>query len=240
MNKTKIEWCDYSWNPIKGLCPEACSYCYARAIYKRFELEPEPRLDGYALRDPIAARPLSGKRVFVCSTFELFNPVADQWRDRIFPYIEGRPDVTFIVLTKRPERIDRVMPANVWLGVSVTGPGDMWRIEKMFEAMAPTRFISFEPILGPVAGFTDHLSGIKREMLQWVIFGRMTGHGHKHDPKGGWVKDALSAARFYRLPIFMKNNLKSIWPGPLIQEFPEACNVIFPGAPRSQNRENEA
>jgi protein gp37 len=219
MNKTRIDWADYSWNPIKGLCPEACWYCYARAMYHRFKWLPELSWDNRA--HEIHAGLSAGSKIFVCSTMELFHPgIPENMRRWIFEDIIQHPELTFIILTKRPERIDRPMPPNVWLGVSVTGPGDMWRIEKMFEAMAPTRFISFEPILGPVGNFTNHLSGIKREMLQWVILGRLTGRGHRDDPKLEWVEQAVRAAKFYRLPIFMKNNLKGIWPGPLIQEFP--------------------
>jgi len=220
VNKTKIEWATHSWNPIKGLCPEACWYCYARAMYHRFKWDAALSWDtrAHEIHGPIAA----GAKVFVCSTMELFHPsVPENWRRWIFEDIEQHPDLTFIILTKRPEHIDRPMPDNVWLGVSVTGPGDMWRIDKMFEALASVRFISFEPLLGPCGSFTNHLSGACREMLQWVIVGRMTGRGRREDPLREWVHGIVSAARFYHLPVFMKNNLAGIWPGPLIQEYPE-------------------
>jgi protein gp37 len=228
MNKTKIEWCDFTWNPIKGLCPEACWYCYARAMYRRFKMSTKVELDCRELGAPLALtkkgdqlKTPRGSRIFVCSTMELFNPAVLRLdRDAIFSVIESTPEFTYIILTKRPERIDRPMPSNVWLGVSVTGPGDMWRIGKMFEALASVRFISFEPLLGPCGSFTNHLSGVCREMLQWVIVGRMTGHGHREDPPREWVHAIVSAAKFYRLPVFMKNNLSGIWPGPLIQEYP--------------------
>lgn len=217
MNKTKIEWADYSWNPIKGLCPEACWYCYARAMCRRFKREQEPRLDGYALRDPVTITAANlWKRVFVCSTFELFNPIADKWRDKIFSHIEHYRDLTFIILTKRPERIDRPMPDNVWLGVSVTRPDDLWRwfnIDQLQKARV--KFISFEPILEP---FNKLDLGYQMLKADWVIAGRLTGRGHQHDPSISTLNNIIGMSK---APVFLKNNLKGIWPGPLMQEFPK-------------------
>jgi protein gp37 len=50
MNKTKIEWCDYTWNPVKGLCPVGCEYCYTHKIYKRFKWNPKIRFDEKELK----------------------------------------------------------------------------------------------------------------------------------------------------------------------------------------------
>lgn len=118
MNKTKIEWCDFSWNPIKGLCPEDCktpdgkSYCYGRRIYQRFKMDPFPWIDIAELNEMVHTR-RTNKRVFVCSTFELFHPSLDKhWRDMIFDVINRRQDLTFVVLTKMPENIDQPMPDN--------------------------------------------------------------------------------------------------------------------------------
>ena len=226
MNRTRIDWADFSWNPVKGICPEDCklpdgkSYCYGRRLYRRFKMDAKPRFDLGEIWKPVLIKKPS--RIFVCSTFELFHPdVRVEWRDWIFTTIKAAPRHTFIILTKRPERIDRAMPDNVWLGTSITTAHDMWRIEKLFEALAVTRFVSFEPLLDPARNFQEHLSGVKRNMLDWIIVGRLTGHGKKCDPERDWVEQLVSVSRFYRLPIFMKNNLKDIWPGPLIQEYPK-------------------
>ena len=214
MNKTKIEWADYSWNPIKGACPEACWFCYARAIYRRFKLDPKPWLDIAELNMALNTR-RTGKRVFVCSTFELFNPVVDgKWRDYIFDVIDHRRDLTFIILTKRPERIGRPMPPNVWLGVSVTSSKDAWRIVELRRVAAEVRFASFEPIL-------DHSFELDLRFLDWVIVGRLTGRGSRYDPAEDVLDRFVRMARLHRVPLFMKDNLKGIWPGPLIQEWPK-------------------
>jgi len=210
MNKTKIEWADYSWNPIKGLCPVGCWYCYAKSIYRRFQLDPKPWLDIAELNEAVHTK-RTGKRVFVCSTFELFHPVADQWRDMIFDVIQRRPDLTFVVLTKMPERIDRYLPKNVWLGVSVTDATATWRINRLLELSAGRRFVSYEPMLGRIY----HLP----VGLDWVIIGQLTG-AKKRPPEKDWVERLVGYVKEQGVPVFLKNNLAEIWGKPLIQEFP--------------------
>jgi protein gp37 len=211
MNKTKIEWCDYSWNPIKGLCPVGCPYCYARRIYHRFGLDPKPWLDIAELNGAVHTR-RTGARVFVCSTFELFHPVAIPWRDMIFDVIQRRPDLTFVVLTKMPDRIDRYLPKNVWLGVSVTDATETWRINRLLELSAGKRFVSYEPMLGRIY----HLP----EGLDWIIIGQLTG-SKKRPPEKDWVERLVGYAKEQRVPVFIKNNLASVWGNPPIQEYPE-------------------
>lgn len=228
MNYTDIEWTrgadgrkGLTWNPVKGICPVGCWYCYAKGIYRRFKLDPTPRLDETELRSPVLWAD-EGKRIFVCSTFELFHPVADEWRDSIFEVIEQRSDMTFIILTKMPERIDRPMPSNVWLGVSVSRRDDQWRIDMLHQADAWTRFVSFEPLLGDDTTVPNGLLfGI-----DWIIVGRLTGRGKKLDPSKEMVGDIIKAARHWpNTAVFLKNNLAGIWPGKLIQEWPEGAGA---------------
>ena len=231
MNRTKIEWANYTWNPIKGLCPEDCktadgkSYCYARAMYRRFKLDPEPWLDIAELNMMVKSK-VTKARVFVCSTFELFHPILDtvigrvlygsnwSWRDHIFDVIRRRPDLTFIILTKRPENIDRPMPDNVWLGVSVTGFEDHKRKSWLMKQKARVRFVSYEPMLNAIPAELFH-------GLDWASLGRLTGHGRKHDPSPISLEVYKSQIREMGVPLFMKNNLAGIRPGPLVQEYPK-------------------
>ena len=221
MNRTKIEWADYTWNPIRGLCPEVCktpdgkSYCYARRMYQRFRMPPDIKLDMNETRRALTL-PGRGARIFVCSTIEIFHP-AVQRADRgcIFSVIKSRPENTFIILTKRPELIDRPMPDNVWLGVSVTGAEDWYRVHELSKTKARIKFVSLEPFIGtsprlmPPADF------------DWLIIGRLTGHGIKNDPEITAVQWMLVQARALNIPIFLKDNLKVMWKGPLIQEYPK-------------------
>ena len=218
MNRTKIEWADYTWNPIKGLCPEACWYCYARAMYRRFKLD--ERLEFHVTRGEIAKMDrLPPSRIFICSTMEMFNPnIETLWRDRIFQTIEMFPKHTFIILTKRPERIDRPMPDNVWLGVTMTGESmyEIYRAGALGRTEARVRFVSFEPVLG-----NSWVISNMSLRADWIIAGRLTGHGKIHDPARKTIEAIVEYGKVNEIPIFLKNNLDDIWPGPLIQEYPK-------------------
>jgi protein gp37 len=162
--------------------------------------------------------PQSGSKIFACSTIEMFHPnIPKMWRDWLFEDIEKYPDLTFIILTKRPERIDRPMPPNVWLGVSVTGESmwEIYRTSALAKVEARIKFVSLEPILGEPRLLLETMP-----RLNWIIAGRLTGHGEKHDPARDAIEAIVEYGRVNGIPVFLKNNLKGIWPGPLIQEYP--------------------
>lgn len=233
MQKTRIEWTDYSWNPIRGLCPVNCKlpdgkeYCYARRMYKRFKRNPEIR---YELDDLKILHDLPGKeysKIFVCSTFELFHPITNTllfpltegsditYRDMVFKIIKEHPQHTFQILTKFPQNIDRAMPDNVWLGVTVADNGEMINTWRLGRKKAKIRFISIEPMLEQIDPYMIHYS------CNWIIVGRLTGFGHKYNPKKEWIEELAKKAKERKVPIFLKDNLKEIWGEKLIQEFPE-------------------
>jgi len=239
-----IGWTDYTWNPVRGLCPVNCklpdgrSYCYARAMYKRFKMNPEVRLEIEELR-PTAWKHLFKKfpkkpsKIFVCSTIEIFHPLIKKaWRDWIFKSISLHPQHTFQILTKMPENIDRPMPDNVWLGVSVTCLADYHeRIHFLSDVKAKIKFMSIEPLLElsrvlDGAGRTTFRSSIEVPgWLGWVIVGKLTGHGKVFDPKKYWIEELVERARNTITPIFLKNNLISIVGKEYVmkyQEFPDA------------------
>lgn len=219
MNRTKIEWTDYTWNPIKGICPVGCWYCYARKMYKRFHLY-EGHIERYTPINELVA-PMELKKpskIFVCSTYELFHHSVEKViRDKIFETIEKCPHHTFQVLTKFPQNIDRAMPDNVWLGVTSTGYPFLNLFDDLYDTQAKIKFISFEPLLSPI--LLDNW--FWNFHFNWIIVGRLTQYGHKYDPKKLWVEKIVEKVKKYNIPIFLKNNLKEIWGEPLIQEFPE-------------------
>ena len=227
MNRTKIEWTDYTWNPIKGLCPVNCKtpdgyeYCYARKIYKRFHPDWPPENINYPdlLKEP--KMPSKPSKIFVCSTFEIFHPyVHEYFRDIIFGHIKRNPQHTFQILTKMPENIDRPMPDNVWLGTSITGEDkevDWKRISYLESRKSSVKFISFEPLLKEI----DEEALNSMWFVNWIIIGKLGGYGKKHNPGIEWINGILEYAEFFDIPPFMKNNLKDIWGEDLIQEFPE-------------------
>lgn len=217
MNKTKIEWCDFSWNPVTG-CLHGCPYCYARGIARRFgktepaqNFEPEFRED--RLNQPLRMR--KAKRIFVCSMADLMGGwVPAKWIQRVISVVEQAPHHTFQFLTKNPRRYGEFSwPRNAWLGVTTVNQAAMI---SAYEPMAKIRpnitFVSVEPMLGPV-----RLGGWRPD---WVIIGAQTGHGRKQ-PEQAWVQDLTDDARSCELPVFYKSNL--VWPDPP-REFPR-CEV---------------
>lgn len=219
---SSIGWTDYTWNPIKGMCPVNCKtpdgkeYCYARKMYKRFGWQRGLIFDWGEVHAPRKLKIPS--KIFVCSTIEMFHPkIPKEYRDGIFRTIESCPQHTFQILTKFPENIDRAMPDNVWLGVTITGENDEVRTDALIEAKARIKFISCEPMLldckDIIYSFDD---------IDWLILGRLTGHGKKYDPACSILCDFVDATEEHNIPLFMKDNLKSSWGNaPLIQEFPE-------------------
>ena len=232
MQKNTIEWCrnpdgsqGFSWNAIRGRCPVRCSlpdgrvYCYG---HKHYDLRPWLEegigsgpgcLMNHEVSQPVDRKKPAG--IFVCSLFELFYPGIEWYRDVIFHTIKQCPQHRFYILTKFPQNIDREIPDNVWLGVSVTEPSDMLRTFRLGEKTAKVRFVSIEPYLEKVDPYLIHHS------CNWIIVGRLTQHGNKYNPPKEWIERLVVKARDREIPIFMKNNLRSIWGEDLIQEFPE-------------------
>ena len=241
MQKTKIEWVKnqdgsqgYSWNPIKGKCPAECKlpdgriYCYGHGLYDRFDwlsegTVPESLISGVIDEGELGA-PKKRKKptgIFACSTYDLFFHKHHSWRDGIFETIEACPHHRFYILTKFPQNIDRELPDNVWLGVSVTEGKDWPRVNALRRQSAAVKFVSFEPLLGDVHVGDSHEDVLRSApFLDWVIIGRLTGFGHKFDPPFKQLRYMVEHFEKFNTPVFLKNNLSGIWPGKLIQEVP--------------------
>ena len=214
MNKTKIPWADYTLNPVKGLCPMACPYCYARRMYKRFKWNPEIRYDPSVF----LYKPIKPSRIFVGSTIELFHPlIHDAWREEIISICRRTPEHTFIFLTKQPQNLIKFspFPENCWVGVSVTANGDMTNAYLgLSQVKAPVRFVSFEPLRGMI-GMNDHVN--IEAWVDWVIIGSQT-QPTRH-PQRAWVDEIITAADKANIPVFIKEPLASHY-GIFREEFP--------------------
>lgn len=228
MNKTKIEWCDYTINPVKGLCPVGCSYCYARAMYKRYRWDPVIRYDTVFARNIEKLK--KPARIFVGSTMELFGEWVDPvWMEYIFDLTRSFKQHTFIFLTKRPKNLIKwsPFPGNCWIGCSCTDQR-MFTVAADYLAMidAPVKFISFEPLLGQMDLPETLWQELTLSGIDWVIIGQQTPIRKTTMPKIEWVQDIVQAADQAGIPVFLKDNLKSLIPADslgegLRQEFPE-------------------
>lgn len=231
MGTSKIEWLrsadgklGYTINPIKGLCPVGCSYCYARRMYKRFKWNPEIRFDA----DTLLQTRISdheGFKIFWGSTMELFGDwVKSEWLQSIFDYIRTENDLnTHIFLTKKPQNFKKYspFPKNCWVGVSIPRywdgsvighPEAFMRIRQLGEVKASVRFVSFEPLLASVA--SEFVFGLdlsfKAYGVNWIIIGACTPHSEKTAPKVEWVREIIESADKVNIPVFLKANLG--WP----------------------------
>lgn len=142
-------------------------------------------------------------RMFTCSLSDFFHAKADKWRPRAWQIIKDTPHVVYLILTKRPERIAKHLPAdwgengysNVWLGTSIGSNKRVHRADVLRKVPAAVRFLSCEPLLEDIADKLD-LTGI-----QWVIAGGESGEGEEYlyDPKKRWQDEPAKGRRTMKL-----------------------------------------
>lgn len=200
MNKTKIEWTNYTWNPVTG-CKHGCWYCYAKRLAegKLRHLYPqgfEPTFWPERLAEP--ARVKEPSKIFVCSMADLFGEwVPGGWIEAVMEVARANPQHTFQFLTKNPGRYyRRRFPDNAWAGMSFTRP---WGCADMQDIDVGVRFLSIEPLMAEPRLF-------KMRGVHWVIIGAMTGPGAVK-PKPEWVRVIVTEADRANVPVFLKHNL---------------------------------
>ena len=177
-DRSKIEWCDATWNPVTGCTKVSvgCANCYAERITRRF---PGRYPDGFdvALQPWALDKPRhwrKPRRVFICSMGDLFHAkVPESYVKSVLDVVRDCPQHIFLVLTKRPKSMKfyawrHVWPDNLWGGVTVENADNLWRLELLLKTPVAHRFVSFEPLLGPVGGFPTL-------GLDWVIAGCESG-----------------------------------------------------------------
>ena len=204
MIRTKIEWCDFSINPIKGLCPMACDYCYARRMYKRFKWDETIRHDMAVWND--VAKIKKPSKIFVGSTIELFGKwVKDEWMEYILRQVERKSEHTFIFLTKKPVGLRKwsPFPKNVWVGVSTTGSDSNSYMQDNFQDIqVKVKFVSIEPML--------NYTPLDLRWVNWVICGQQTPVKEGTKPFASWIKSIAMDCYRLGIPLFLKDNLESL------------------------------
>jgi protein gp37 len=184
VNNTKIEWSESVWNPVTG-CTKistGCKHCYAEKMTRRLQaMGQEKYANGFevTLHPEVLEKPLmwrKSRRIFVNSMSDLFHEkVPVKFIKKVFKVMRKAEHHQFQVLTKRSERLAELAPDlpwadNIWMGVTVETKGFLQRIAHLQETEAAIKFISFEPLLGPVSDFNP--TGI-----DWVIVGGESGPG---------------------------------------------------------------
>ena len=207
---SKIEWTEATWNPVTG-CTKispGCTFCYADRMAKRLQAMGQPRYrNGFelTLQPDVLDAPLQWKKprlIFVNSMSDLFHvDVPDDFIIQCFKVMEEAEQHTFQVLTKRPERVVGLAhrlrwPANVWMGTSVENADYVWRVHELARVPAHVRFLSVEPLLGPIGRLP--LSGI-----HWVIVGGESGPGAR-PMQVEWVRRIRDRCVARGVPFFFK------------------------------------
>ncbi|MDO9348549.1 MAG: phage Gp37/Gp68 family protein, partial [Anaerolineales bacterium] len=184
MARSGIEWTESTWNPLTG-CTKispGCKHCYAERMAKRLKAMGQPNyVNGFKLtmHEHVLEKPLEWKTpqvVFVNSMSDLFHKdVPLEFIQRVFDVMKRAHWHHFQVLTKRSERLAELSPYlewtdNIWMGVSVETKDYIYRIDDLRKTGAKIRFLSVEPLLGPLPKM--NLKGIN-----WVLVGGESGPG---------------------------------------------------------------
>jgi protein gp37 len=213
-DNSHIEWTDATWNPVTG-CTKitaGCDRCYAERFAERFRGVPgHPYSTGFdlTLRPERLEQPKLWKRprlIFVNSMSDLFHKeIPDDYRGQVFDTMEEAKQHTYQVLTKRSSILRRFVnarygasksPSHIWLGVSVENAESVVRIRHLREAQVAVRFLSLEPLIGP-------LPELELDGIHWVIVGGESGPGARPmDP--AWVRDIRDQCEAAGVAFFFK------------------------------------
>ncbi len=218
-DKSSIEWTEATWNPVTGCdrISPGCDHCYALTLSKRlkamgaekYQTDGDPRTSGpgfgvathpKALQQPYRWR--SPRVVFVNSMSDLFHAKVPLGFIRdVFDVIADTPQHTYQLLTKRALRARRLAdsldwPDNLWLGVSVESSEQLHRVDELRRVPAAVRFLSCEPLLGP-------LEGIDLTGVGWVIAGGESGPAYR-PMDVSWARGIRDACVDASVPFFFK------------------------------------
>ncbi|MYE14432.1 MAG: phage Gp37/Gp68 family protein [Gammaproteobacteria bacterium] len=211
---SSIEWTNATWNPVTG-CTKlsaGCDNCYAERFSERFRGVPghpfEPGFD-LTLRPERLLHPIGWRKpklIFVNSMSDLFHKdIPIEFVERVFQTMESADWHVFQVLTKRSSLMRDFVnrryanggaPGQIWLGVSIENASTLGRLRHLKQTNAAVRFVSFEPLLGPLAAVD--LTGI-----DWVIAGGESGPGARRMEKD-WVRDIRDQCQGQQTAFFFK------------------------------------
>jgi protein gp37 len=209
-DKSAIEWTDATWNPVTGCSKVSpgCKHCYAERLATRLQAMGNHRYrNGFevTLHEDVLVLPLrwrQPRRIFVNSMSDLFHEsIPDDFIVRVFETMVEASWHLFQVLTKRAQRLATLgpklpWPGNVWQGVSIESESYTGRVEQLTRVPARVRFLSVEPLLGPIPVLP--LGGV-----DWVIVGGESGPRHR-PVRPEWVRGIRDQCRAAGVPFFFK------------------------------------
>jgi protein gp37 len=177
INKTKIQWTEYTWNPFQGCkkVSEGCKHCYMYRTKDRYGKDPTIVVKSSSTTFTKPLKIYEPSLIFTCSWSDFFTSEADMWRKECWDIIKRTPQHIYQILTKRPDRILECLPddwgegyPNVWLGVTIEMEKYNYRWEQLKQVPTMLRFVSFEPLLENISELPD--------APDWVIIGGESGY----------------------------------------------------------------
>jgi protein gp37 len=208
--RSTIEWTEATWNPVTGCSKVStgCKHCYAERLARRLQAMGAVRYrNGFTVTLHPAVLDLpkrwrQPRMIFVNSMSDLFHDhVPLEFIQRAFATMRDCPQHTFQVLTKRSARLRDLAPyldwaPNIWMGVSVEDQGVIHRIHDLQAVPAYVRFLSCEPLLGP-------LDDLPLDGIHWVIVGGESGPGAR-PMQAAWVRAIRDQCQRADVPFFFK------------------------------------
>lgn len=214
MPKTKISWTDEAWNYLTWNCNKVspgCKNCYAQAHSEKY---PQNSAAGEFLGVPIVRKnAMNELRLIKAGNTVFVNTHSDTFHEKLpigviedlFQHMNQRPDLIFLLLTKRPQYAELMADSlkwtdNIWLGTSVESADYMHRINVLDHVPAAHKFISFEPLLGYIPQ-AELRSALQR--VNWVICGGESGEQRR--PLGKqWAVDIQQICSQMKIPFYFK------------------------------------
>lgn len=207
---TKIRWATRTFNPVVGCSKisRGCRFCYAERMAQQYGWTPEPWEERFAevnvtLKPERLKQPYSWKApasVFVCSVSDLFHRlVPDDYLNQVFAVMNDLPQHRWMCLTKRPERAATwhgPWSESMWLGTTIEDNRYVGRADHLRASFAPTKFISAEPLLGPLPSLD--LTGV-----DWIIIGAESG-GQRRPFDMAWAREIRDKAVAVGTAVFFK------------------------------------
>lgn len=227
LSNTNIEYGDKAWNPIVG-CGNSCSYCWARKMNKRFKWIEDwnkPQFFKERLEDPLKYK--KPCRILTCFCGDMFSDnVPEEWTKQVLRIISMSPH-THILLTKFPHNLHKfnLKLHNIWIGVSVVKEDDWAMLPYLSLIETAIRFVSSEPFIAEPPEFLNAYLNIINTFsrLDWIIIGAQTNPFKCVSVKN--LLYVIKSAELAKIPIFLKNNLKSVLSEQIIKQYQQYPSV---------------
>ena len=210
MSKSKIEWTESTWNPVSGCnkISRGCDNCYAERMAKRlqamgtrgYENGFEVTLQKHTINKPLTMK--KPQMIFVNSMSDIFHKeIPDEYIIEIFEVMNQAHWHTFQVLTKRPERLEKIAHKlkwtdNIWMGVTVEANEYVARVDYLRDIDAKIKFLSIEPLI-------DSVDRLNYNGIDWVIVGGESGYGARA-MREEWATEVRDRCKDADIPFFFK------------------------------------